>query len=356
MNLRKLFTHHPFFIRLFHWEYWSFNTIYGLIYPVFAWYCIRAGGKYFFSAANPAITNGGFLMEEKQDIYPLIPSQYYPAFIFVKAGTAVEVIENEIAAHQFSFPLIVKPSIGMQGKAVKKIINTEELKHYASICTVDFLVQQLSPYQHEVGIFYYRFPGAELGTVSGIVAKESMKVTGDGESTLYQLICEQPRYILQMKALQQMHGAGLQTVLKKGEEMILAPYGNHARGSKFLDWTDKADEIFSKHIDAVCKQIDGFYYGRLDVMYNDWDDLRNGKNFHIIELNGAGSDPTHMYDPKHTVFFAWKEIIRHWKVLFRISKLNHERGYSYMSFKDGKEMFRGNNLLVKQLDAVAEKL
>lgn len=356
MNLRKLLIYHPFFIRLFHWEYWSFNTVYGLIYPVFAWLCIRAEGKYFFSAANPTIANGGFLMEEKQNIYPLIPAQYYPAFIFVKAGTGDEIIEKKVAAYQFSYPLIVKPVIGMQGKAVKKIMNAGELKHYTSICTVDFLVQQLSPYQNEVGIFYYRYPGCKKGTVSGIVAKEPMKVTGDGESTLYQLICEQPRYILQMKALQQMHGAGLQVVLKKGEEMILAAYGNHARGSKFIDWTHKADETFIKHIDAVCQLINGFYYGRLDVMYNDWDDLRNGKNFHIIELNGAGSDPTHMYDPKHSILFAWKEIIRHWRILFRISKLNHAKGYSYMSFKDGQKMFRNNNLLIKQLDAIAEKL
>lgn len=356
MNLRKLLTYHPFFIRLFHWEYWSFNTVYGLIYPVFAWLCIRAGGKYFFSAANPTIANGGFLMEEKQDIYPLIPAQYYPAFIFVKAGTGDEIIEKKVAVYQFSYPLIVKPVIGMQGKAVKKIMNAGELKHYTSICTIDFLVQQLSLYQNEVGIFYYRYPGCKKGTVSGIVAKEPMKVTGDGESTLYQLICEQPRYILQMKALQQMHGAGLQVVLKKGEEMILAAYGNHARGSKFIDWTHKADETFIKHIDAVCQLINGFYYGRLDVMYNDWDDLRNGKNFHIIELNGAGSDPTHMYDPKHSILFAWKEIIKHWRILFRISKLNHAKGYSYMSFKDGQKMFRNNNLLIKQLDAIAEKL
>lgn len=356
MNLRKLFTHHPFFIRLFNWEYWSFNTIYGLLYPVFAWYCIRAGGKYFFSAANPTIVNGGFLMEEKQDIYPLIPSQYYPAFFFVKAGAEVDEIEKKMQNHQFSFPLIAKPSIGMQGKAVKKIMNSDELKQYASICTFDFLVQQLSPYQHEVGIFYYRMPGTEHGLVSGIVAKEPMKVTGDGESSLYQLICKEPRYILQINALQQMHGAGMQNVLKKGEEMILAPYGNHARGSKFLDWTEKADETLVRSMNEVCLQINGFYYGRLDVMYNDWNDLRNGKNFHIIELNGAGSDPTHMYDPKHSILFAWKETLKHWRILFRVSKLNHSKGYSYMTFKEGQEMFRRNNCLVKQLDEIAGKL
>ncbi len=91
-------------------------------------------------------------------------------------------------------------------------------------------------------------------------------------------------------------------------------------------------------------------------MYNDWDDLRQGKNFHIIELNGAGSDPTHMYDPKHSLFFAWKEIIRHWFILFRISKQNHAKGHVYMTLKEAREMFRTNNLHVAALDEIAPKL
>ena len=356
MRLPKLFTHHPFFIRLFHWEYWSFTTVYGWIYPVFALLCLRAGGKFFFTAANPTIKHGGFLMEPKQDIYPLIPKQYYPAFFFVKAGTAIDVIQQQIEMHQFKFPLIAKPVIGMQGKAVKKVNSVDELAHYAEVCTVDYMVQELSPYRHEVGIFYHRIPDNAEGTVTGIVAKEPMTVVGDGASTLYQLILEEPRYILQIDALKQIFGKDILQVLPKGEVLILAPYGNHARGSKFVDWSHKADAAFIKNIDAVCRQINGFHYGRLDVMYTDWEDLRQGKNFHIIELNGAGSDPTHMYDPKHSLFFAWKEVIRHWFILYRISKQNHAKGHPYMTIKEAREMFRSNNLHVAALDAIAPKL
>jgi hypothetical protein len=356
MRLPKLFTHHPFFIRLLHWEYWSFTAVYGWIYPIFALLCLRAGGRFFFTAANPTIKHGGFLMEPKQDIYPLIPEQYYPAFFFVPAGTSINYIKQQIDKHQFQFPLIAKPVIGMQGKAVKKVNSFDELVQYAAVCTVDFMVQQLSPYQHEVGVFYYRMPDAAAGTVTGIVAKEPMTVVGDGVSTLYQLILEEPRYILQIDALKQMFGKDILQVLPEGESLILAPYGNHARGSKFVDWSHKADAVFIESIDAVCRQIKGFHYGRLDVMYNDWDDLRQGKNFHIIELNGAGSDPTHMYDPKHSLFYAWREITRHWFILYRISKQNHAKGHSYMSIKEAREMFRTNNLHVAALDAIAPKL
>ena len=47
-----------------------------------------------------------------------------------------------------------------------------------------------------------------------------------------------------------------------------------------------------------------YYSGRLDIRYNTLDELKPGNNFSIIELNGAGSEPTHIYDPTHFVFFC----------------------------------------------------
>jgi hypothetical protein len=356
MKFKRIFTHHPFFIKLLHWEYWSFHTIYFFLYPIYVGLCIRAGLRYFFTASNPTIAYGGFLMEQKHEIYPLIPAQLYPAFFLAKTGTPANDILSMVEERMFSFPLIAKPNIGMQGKAVKKIKDKEELINYAQISTVDFLVQQLSPYQHEVGIFYVRMPNETNGRVTGIVAKEPMKVTGNGISTLYQLIMEEPRYILQINALQQMYGAGLQSILGNGEEKILAPYGNHVRGSKFLDWSFKIDETLSKNIDSACKNIDGFYFGRMDIMYNNWDDLRTTSDFHIIELNGAGSDPTHMFDPSHSLLFAWKEIVKHWFLLWRVSKQNYAKGHRFMTLKEGSVMFKQNKELVAKLNDMAKKL
>jgi hypothetical protein len=76
--------------------------------------------------------------------------------------------------------------------------------------------------------------------------------------------------------------------------------------------------------------------------------LKQGKNFSIIELNGAGSEPTHMYDPKHSIFFAWKEIIRHWNILARISRINHRLlKKPYMNISAGLEMLKANKRYVK---------
>ena len=158
-----------------------------------------------------------------------------------------------------------------------------------------------------------------------------------------------PRYHFQLGALKKIYGEELNTVLTKDEARNMVPYGNHARGAKFIDVTHWADEKFTRTFDEVCKQIPEFYFGRLDIMYSNFEQLKEGKNFSIIELNGAGSEPTHIYDPRHSVFFAWKEIARHFKLLCKISILNHKRGYRYLTVKEGMQMFRENKAVVRNL-------
>ncbi len=143
-----------------------------------------------------------------------------------------------------------------------------------------------------------------------------------------------------MSSLESMHGEGLQQVLPAGEKLIVSPYGNHARGSLFLDHSHLIDAGLEAMIDGICKQIPEFYFGRLDIRYNTLEELKQGRNFAIIEVNGAGAEPTHIYDPKHSLFFAWKEIVRHWFILGRISRMNHQRGHPYLTWKEGVQMFR----------------
>jgi hypothetical protein len=78
----------------------------------------------------------------------------------------------------------------------------------------------------------------------------------------------------------------------------------------------------------------------MDLMYETWEDLENGKNFSIVELNGAGSEPTHIYDPKHSLFFAWYELARHITYMFQISVQNHRSGFPYLTFKEGVQQYQ----------------
>ncbi len=289
-------------------------------------------------------------MESKKEIYDIIPEKYIPKTLFFKDGTPATEILKAVENSGISFPCIAKPDIGGKGRGVEKLFTAAGIITYAAKINMDFLVQQFIPYPQEVGIFYCRMPDEANGQITGIVSKEFLIVKADGVSTLTQLIEKDPRYHLQLPALQKIYGDGLEAVLEKDELKNLVPYGNHARGAKFIDVSHWADESFNINFDELCKKIPGFYFGRLDIMYSNFEDLKAGRHLCIIELNGAGSEPTHIYDPRHSLFFAWKEIARHFRMLCDISIQNHKKGHRYLTVKEGMQMFKENKAVNKTLE------
>jgi len=352
MKLLKKIKSIPFFIKLLNWEYWPFDVMYSPIYFVWFWFSLKAKSFFFFGSSNPTIKNAGFLMESKKEIDALLPENYKPLTLFFPFDTKPEIIIDSVREHKLNYPLIIKPDIGMQGKAVVKVNNAFELLSAASRFTVDFIIQPFIPFPKEMGIFYVRYPDAEYGKITGIVEKEFLTVTGDGVSTIEQLLNKTPRYILQLPVLRKTLGERMHVIPRKNEEEVLVPYGNHVRGSLFLDSTYKNNPQLEALIDKVCKSVNGFYYGRLDIRFNSFEELVADKNWSIIELNGAGSEPTHIYDPKHSLFFAWKEIIRHLKMLYEISMQNKKKGFTFLSYKEGKKMLRENSRYVEKLNNI----
>lgn len=284
--------------------------------------------------------NGGFIMDSKKEIYDSIPKQYYPKTALIVEHTSISEVHSICKKNNFSYPFIVKPDIGLRGSAVKKIANSEQLVNYHSKANFDYLLQDLIPYANEVGIFYVRFPNEKKGRITGIVAKEFLIIEGDGNSTITALLKANPRYELQLKVLQKEYGKQLNEVLPKGEKRNLVPYGNHARGAKFIDVSHLISEKLTTIMNEICLQIPEFYFGRMDLMYHSWEDLENGKNFSIVELNGAASEPTHIYDPKHSLFFAWRELARHISYMFKISVMNHQKGLPFLSHREGMKLYR----------------
>ncbi|CAM2934412.1 D-alanine--D-alanine ligase [Flavobacterium frigoris] len=323
-----------------HWEYWPFQVVYIPIYFLWAFYAVKAKSIFFFNASNPTIKNGGFIMESKKAIYDLIPQQYYPKTELIKEGTALVEIKVIIKKSNIHYPFIAKPDIGLRGSGVKKINTVHDLEQYAAKANFDFVVQDLIPFQNEVGIFYVRYPNEKKGKITGVVSKEFLIVTGNGVATVEELIKVNPRYELQLKVLKQEYGSSLLEVLPKGEKLNLVPYGNHARGAKFIDGSHWITEKLENTINEMCLQIPGFYFGRMDVMYNTFEELENGKNFAIVELNGAASEPTHIYDPKHSLLFAWKELARHITYMYEISVENNKNGVPYLAHKAGVKQYR----------------
>jgi hypothetical protein len=346
MNLP--FTKKPWFIKLTNWEYWSFNAVYFPVLFYYGWLSLKARSFSFFNAANPSIQYGGFLMESKWDIHQILPPAYTPSSIIVRKDEQVESVIKKCAP--FTLPFICKPDNGSRGRGVAVIHNYHELEAYHNQCPVDYLVQEKVDYEKEAGIFYVRIPGEAKGRITGIVEKKFLAVTGDGISTIRQLVMNNKRYLLQLPSLTAMLGNQMEEVPAKKEKRVLVPFGNHARGCLFINATSRANEKLTTMIDELCKRVEGFFYGRIDIKFDSWEKLEKGEDFAIIELNGSGSEPTHMYDPGHSIFRGWKEIIKHWNWMYKVSRVNHKEGVPYLTAGETKKMFRDNAVQEKKLN------
>ena len=289
-------------------------------------------------------------MESKKEIYDLIPSEYYPKTLLIEPTETLEAVQEKIKEAAIEFPLIAKPDIGLRGTAVKKIHNKQELAAYFSKANFNVLIQSLIPYENEIGLFYVKLPN-QSGKITGIVAKEFMILTGNGKNTIRELLHQDKRYLLQLEALEAEYKDKLNTILNEGETINLVPYGNHCRGTKFIDASHEITTEMIKSFNTICNQIEGFHFGRMDIMYHSYEDLAQGKNFQIVEINGAISEPTHMYDPKHSLWFGWKELTRHFHYMYVISKHNRKNGANYLTFKEGVREFKKHQ---KYYDTILE--
>jgi hypothetical protein len=335
--------------KVINWEYWPQWVVYTPIIPAYLWYALKSRALFFFNATNPTMENGGYLMESKYTIYKALPDYSIPTTILIEPNFTVATVKEILQASALTYPIICKPDIGGRGLGVELIRNEEELIRYHTVSPINYLIQQYISFTNEAGIFYCRMPNQPNGFISGIVGKINMEVTGDGKSTLADLILATPRFYYQRKYLFEKLQSDVLKVLQINEVYTLSTIGNHARGSEFIDMTHKITSELSLKIDDISKSYSGFYFGRYDIKFNSWEELCKGENFTIIELNGAGSEPTHIYDPSTSIFKAWKIILFHWKMSYNIAKINVTKGALVFSIKDGIRLIKQQKALNKRI-------
>lgn len=339
MRLVEKITRSNFFIKLKSWEYWPFGI---LQFPAMVYYAclsLRARSFFFFSASNPGIPMGGMFGESKFEVLGKVPSQYTPKSALIRVPSTKEKILTTIKEHNLKFPLIFKPDLGERGFMVERINCEADIDKYLAKMKFDFIIQDLVDLPLEYGIFYTRFPDEEKGKVTSIVMKEMLSITGNGTSTLQRLILEKDRAKLQWPRLKVMYHDRLNEVLKDGEAIELVSIGNHCLGTKFLDGSHLINEQLSDTFDKISKQIDGFYFGRFDLRCARVEDLYSG-NVKIMELNGCGAEPAHIYNPGYPITRALGVLLLHWRNIFIISRANAKRGIAYTSFKDALVYYR----------------
>ena len=297
-------------------------TIYLPIGPSYFFESFRPGGVGFFTRTNPNLPTGGMGLMDKEDMYNLLPKGSFPTTSFFDSKTNFTYIQHWISTNNIEFPLVVKPAKGCRGRGVEFIHSEKELQNFISNCDEKMVIQSLIPFHHEVGIFYVRMPGQSRGRITGIVEKKGIAITGDGIHSIKELVAHSERYALHLVHLEKDSSLNLNEILPTGKTKELSSIGNHARGATFYDVSFRNSEKLERVFDSISIQIEGFYYGRFDVKFESWELLEKGESFSIVELNGANSEPTHIYDPKHSYFFALNEFRKHWKIMARISRKN----------------------------------
>ncbi len=342
--------------KITHWEAWPFKLLYAPITPVWGWYMLRSGWIWFFTPSNPKLTFGGMEGEPKKEMYDLLPTELYPATFNVKPPESFELVKQRLQQSGIAYPLIVKPEVGGQGILFRKIDTEEEFSNYHSKVPFEYIVQQMVHYPMEVSVFYIRHPEQEKGIVTGFLHKIPLQVTGDGKHTLEELVHQHPKGKKRVGELHSKHKERWNDVLANGERYMLSYAANHNRGAHFIDLKDEIDERLVAIFDKISHNINDFFYGRYDIMCANVEDLKAGKNFSILEYNGCGAEPNHFYDTGYTLIGAYREILKHWKALYRISRYNRKKGITPWSFKKGQRFLSDTKKHYNAMKKVDEQI
>ena len=274
-------------------------------------------------------------------MYDQLPPSSFPKTIYILHDLPFDSVKKKVFDEAgFQYPFVVKPDVGMKGILFRKIENEEQLEKYHHRIPVEYIVQELVELPVEVSVFYYRHPAEQKGVVSGFIQKELLEVYGDGQSTLWELILQHPRAKYRLQEMKHRHEHRLERILPYSSHFYLSYAGNHNRGARFISLKDEVDERLLKVFDDLSHYTDKFYYGRYDIKCTSIEELKQGKNFSILEFNGCGSEPNHIYDAGMNIWQAYREILKHWKILYKISRYNHQNGTPYWPFWKGRRFLK----------------
>ncbi len=316
-------------------------ALYLPVYFYWLYLSLRARSFFFFSAVNPTIPTGGMVSESKFDILQMIPGRYRTFSLFFAAGTPAYEVLCAMRAAGLTFPIILKPDVGERGTLVEKIQSEQELYHYLEQNSLDLLLQPYIDYPVELAILFYRHPADGQVQIFSICEKQFLGITGDGCASIGALIDRQDRAVLRKKSLLKRFGHRLHEVLPTGVRLELEPIGNHCRGTAFLDARHLHDDQLQRVIENIVEELPEVYFGRFDLRCSSVDDLKAGRNIAILEMNGVGAEPAHIYDPKASLLSIYRTLLEQWTILYRLARYNHDhRGIPYMSLRETRSRWR----------------
>jgi len=330
--LRKVRSFARFFEYLRQWEFWPVWMFYLPVAIYYIYLSVRYRSFTLPTAANPGMQNGGFIGESKHEI--LLQLQDADAEVVADAyllegcttSDRLLSLHRLCRDHRIASPFILKPDIGQRGNGVRLIKSLREALDYLVQMDTPVILQRYAAGPHEVGVFYYRRPGDARGQIFSVTEKLFPHIVGDGFSTVEQLVRADKRTCRIAKTYLKRFAGCENRILAAGETLKLVESGNHAQGCIFRDGAHLWSEELEQKIDDISHRLPGFYFGRFDIRYETDAEVRAGRNFKIVELNGASSEATNIYDARNSLRSAYRTLFRQWQLVFEIGAANRKRG------------------------------
>jgi len=328
--------------RAFNHEYWPTFFVY---IPVLCWGLGRVfSGKGLgkMTAVNPGYSDdAGVQDESKMDLNIKLgdgtaddDSVLHCVLIEddeniqIRIDAAINAIDTDTALG--GLPVICKPDKGERGRAVRLQITKDGVADYCQKSEEPFVMQKYHPGPLELGVLWVRYVESitdpdytgPSGFIYAITIKHFPMLIGDGKHSIRKLILMHKRYRTQATIFIERFRDRLDWVLDDGEELPLGFAGNHAQGAMFTDGEHLITPELSAKIGSIADRFNsgingdgggGFDIGRFDIRCESLEQLRKGEGFGIVELNGLTSEPTNIYDPDRSLYWAWGVLVGYWK-------------------------------------------
>lgn len=269
---------------------------------------------------------GGAIGANKMLPLNYLPENVKPKSILVMSNDNYSRTTHAIEDSGITFPCIAKPNNGERGKGVTLITSNEHLiRHFENLSLPqEIIIQEFANEPLEFGVFFY-FDENNQPHIPSVVMKELLTITGDGKSTVAQLIEKNQRAMLSNRSYMANIGEHNHKVLENGQVLNVEPIGNHCRGTKFINGNHLINETMAQTFANLAFNIPGFRYGRFDLKAESVDSLYSGNGIKVVEVNGVNAEPAHIYDPGYSLLKAYRDLYKHMHILYRLAKLDNSK-------------------------------
>jgi hypothetical protein len=279
--------------------------------------------------ANYGLDHGEIGLGSKFDSQLAFDQRFFLPSILIKDKLTVAQKKDLIHAfaEQHDYPLILKSNVGSVGKGIVKVASTVDVDKHTPRLLGDYILQKFTSNPYECGVFYIRQNGK--AKITGINKKHFPTVVGNGRDDLLTLANNHPRYSKHWNSF--LQDIDTSEILKLGLEKRLSFIGSHTLGCKFTDDAHLRTTELEQAIFAVFETQPGFNFGRVDVKAVDQEAFKRGE-FVVIEVNGVASLPTHMFDPKYSIWQAYAIFFEHAKYLAKIAAEQRQQSMTLLSY------------------------